>query len=147
MNPLKEIFLSDEIIENAENAIEVLERRLYEYSCKKDVSKEYVLNQRNLIKNLKEYFIHTQQYIAQLERKAPIQNFITYANQSIDNSDIELKRENQQMKKQINLLEKALNYHCITRKDIDFLVDSHNSKETIRQASINKAKQEMPNLF
>jgi len=142
---MKELFLSDELLEGFQEMILKAENDLIQYCEKDNANKFYIKKEKNRIELEKEYFVASQQLILQLERKAPINNFINYNTVSYDNSNVNLLRENKELKKQIELLQNVLNYHCISYKDVHFILTD--KKEFLRQASINKLRNEMPQLF
>jgi len=139
--------LFDSTIENFEDAILELEQKLLNYSNRPDCSVEYVEKQKRLIESIKLYSIQSQQYMFQLERKAPINNYISHNTNVFDNSDYELKKENKELKKEIEKLKSILYYHGITQSDMEIIITHNFGKETIRQISIFKNQQEMPQLY
>lgn len=142
---MKELFLSEELLEDYQDMIIKAENDLIEYSQKDNANKYYIKKEKNRIETEKEYFIHSQQLILQLERKAPINNFINHNSLTYDNSNVNLLKEVKQLKKHVELLQNILQYHCIDYKDIDFILKDN--KEFLRQASINKLRGDMPQLF
>lgn len=148
MSELRKMFFNEQVSENFEDAIEILEEKLEEYANKPNPNKQWIINQKNNIEALKRYFIESQQYIAQLERSAPIQNYINYNSNYVSDGDYSrFTNEIRDLKKHIEMLQTVLHYHNITHKDIDFLKPYNFQKETIREASINKLKADMPHLF
>jgi hypothetical protein len=137
----------EKIIESFEDSILILEENLLEYSNKENCNKKYVFSQKKIIESLKEYFFESQKVILQQRSSAPITNFINHSVNYINDCNADILRENQNLKKLLENYKTIFDFHCIKVEDIDFLNKTRQSKETKRQASLNKARAEMPNLY